>query len=147
MIDKFSCGFINSVYDFNDYTLNELICKLAQKMDEVITQSNESFNYLEWLKEQGISSELQSILNTMLEDGSLKNLINQNLFNELNNAINEINSQMDTKANESEVNKRLSFRNFKPKFGYNCYWGGICGPAPFCASRPTAASSSCPRRS
>ena len=127
MIDKLSCGFIKSVYNFNDYTLNELICKLAQKMDEVITQSNESFNYLEWLKEQGISSELQSILNTMLEDGSLKNLINQNLFNELNNAINEINSQMDTKANESEVNKRLSFRNFKPKFGYNCYWGEIWG--------------------
>ena len=40
MIDKFSCNFINSVYHFNDYTLNELICKLAQKMDEVITQSN-----------------------------------------------------------------------------------------------------------
>ena len=48
MIDKFSCGFINSVYEFNDFTLNELICKLAQKMDEVITQSNESFNYLDW---------------------------------------------------------------------------------------------------
>ena len=127
MIDKLSCGFIKSVYNFNDYTLNELICKLAQKMDEVITQSNESFNYLEWLKEQGISSELQSILNTMLEDGTLKNLINQNLFNELNNAINEVNTQLDTKANESEVNKRLSFRNFKPKFGYNCYWGEIWG--------------------
>lgn len=26
-------------------------------------------------------------------------------------------------------------------------WGGICRPARFCASRPTAASSSCPRRS
>ena len=53
MIDKFSHGFINSVYDFNDFTLNELLCKLAQKMDEVITQSNESFNYLDWLKGQG----------------------------------------------------------------------------------------------
>ena len=55
MIDKFSHGFINSVYDFNDFTLNELICKLAQKMDEVITQSNEIFNYLDWLKGQGLS--------------------------------------------------------------------------------------------
>ena len=36
MIDKLSCGFINSVYDFNDFTINELLCKLAQKMDEVI---------------------------------------------------------------------------------------------------------------
>ena len=47
MIDKFSCGFINSVYDFNDFTSNKLICKLAQKMDEAITKSNESSNYLE----------------------------------------------------------------------------------------------------
>ena len=47
MIDKFSRGFVNSVYDFNDFTINELLCKLAQKMDEVITQSNESFNYLD----------------------------------------------------------------------------------------------------
>ena len=44
MINKFSHGFINSVYDFNDYTLNELMCKLVQKMDECITQSNESFH-------------------------------------------------------------------------------------------------------
>ena len=110
MIDKLSCSFIKSVYDFNDYTLNELICKLAQKMDEVITQSNESFNYLDWLKEQGISSELQSILNTMLEDGSLKNLINQNLFNELNNAINEVNTHLDNRINEvnTQINTKAS---------------------------------------
>ena len=54
MIDKLPYGFLHSFYGFNDYTLNELICKLAQKMDEVITQSNERFNYLEWLKGQGL---------------------------------------------------------------------------------------------
>ena len=64
MIDKLPYGFINSVYGFNDYTLNELICKLAQKMDEVITQSNESFNYLDWLKGQGLSDEvIKTLLN------------------------------------------------------------------------------------
>ena len=40
MINKFSHGFINSVYEFNDFTLNELICKLAQKIDEVIDNCN-----------------------------------------------------------------------------------------------------------
>lgn len=35
--------------------------------------------------------------------------------------------QLDTKAEQSEVNKRLSFRNFEPIFGYNCYWGEIWG--------------------
>ena len=96
MIDKFAHGFINSVYDFNDFTLNELLCKLAQKMDEVITQSNESFNYLEWLKGQGLSDEVIKRLLEWKEDGTLENLINQNLFNGLNNKIDEINSQLNT---------------------------------------------------
>ena len=95
MIDKLPYGFLNSVYGFNDYTLNELICKLAQKMDEVITQSNESFNYLDWLKNEGLPDELKDIMNTMLEDGTLENLINQNIFNDLNNKINETNTQLN----------------------------------------------------
>ena len=98
MIDKFAHGFINSVYDFNDFTLNELICKLAQKMDEVITQSNESFNYLDWLKNEGVSDEVQAIMNSMLEDGTLENLINiekydklkNDLLEEFNNKINRV---------------------------------------------------------
>ena len=87
MIDKFSHGFINSVYDFNDFTLNELLCKLAQKMDEVITQSNESFNYLDWLKGQGLSDEVIKILEEWKEDGTLETLINENVFNGLNTKI------------------------------------------------------------
>ena len=105
MIDKFSHGFINSVYEFNDYTLNELICKLAQKMDEVITQSNESFNLLEWLKGQGLSDEVIKILEEWKENGTFNNIINKNLFNELNNAINEVNTHLDNRINE--VNTQL----------------------------------------
>ena len=91
MIDKFSRGFINTVYDFNDFTINELLCKLAQKMDEVITQSNESFNYLEWLKGTGLSDEFIKILTEWKEDGTLETLINgvllQNIQNDINNTI------------------------------------------------------------
>ena len=101
MIDKLSCGFINSVYDFNDYTLNELICKLAQKMDEVITQSNESFNYLDWLKEQGLPDELIKIMLEWKEDGTLETLINQNVFNALNNKIDDINNNFNLFKNNN----------------------------------------------
>ena len=104
MIDKFSCGFINSVYDFNDYTLNELICKLAQKMDEVITQSNESFNYLDWLKGQGLSD---TVINTLLawkDDGTLDSIINGNVFNELNSKVDtfqeKVNNELQAKKLE-----------------------------------------------
>ena len=96
MIDKFSRGFINTVYDFNDFTINELLCKLAQKMDEVITQSNESFNYLDWLKGEGLSDEVIKIMLEWKEDGTLETLINELLFNGLNTKIDEINSQLNT---------------------------------------------------
>ena len=108
MIDKLPCGFINSVYGFNDYTLNELICKLAQKMDEVITQSNESFNYLEWLKEQGLSDTVIGILSAWKDDGTLDNIINEHLFN-------EINTQLDT------IETKIGFLDkLKLKFVYDC---------------------------
>ena len=109
MFYKFSRGFINTVYDFNDFTINELLCKLAQKMDEVITQSNESFNYLDWLKGQGLSDEFIKILEEWKENGTLETVINEQLFNglntkidnnktELDENINAINSQLDNKA-------------------------------------------------
>ena len=103
MIDKFSHGFINSVYKFNDFTLNELICKLAQKMDEVIAQSNESFNYLDWLKGQGLSDEVIKKMLEWKEDGTLETLINETIFNGLNTKIDnlkvETNSHLNNKAN------------------------------------------------
>ena len=98
MIDKIPCGFINSVYNFNDYTLNELICKLAQKMDEVITQSNESFSYLDWLKGEGLSDEVIKTFLEWKENGTLENIINENIFNDLNNKITETTSQLKTNS-------------------------------------------------
>ena len=100
MIDKFSCGFINRVYEFNDFTLNELLCKLAQKMDEVITQSNESFNYLEWLKGQGLSDEVIKIMLEWKENGTLNEIINKLIFGELNDKINENKIAIDNIENK-----------------------------------------------
>ena len=104
MIDKFSRGFINSVYDFNDFTLNELICKLAQKMDEVITQSNESFNYLDWLKGQGLNDIVIGILLAWKDDGTLDAIINGNVFNELNTKVDtfqeKVNNELEAKKLE-----------------------------------------------
>ena len=111
MIDKLPYGFINSVYGFNDYTLNELICKLAQKMDEVITQSNESFNYLEWLKGQGLSDEVIKTMIEWKENGTLEALINEQLFNDLNTKIDENKLELDESINV--INSQLD--NIKNK--------------------------------
>ena len=105
MIDKFSRGFVNSVYEFNDFTINELLCKLAQKMDEVITQSNESFTYLDWLKGQGLSDEVIKIIIEWKENGTLETIINEQLFNNLNTKIDENKAELDGSINA--INSQL----------------------------------------
>ena len=104
MIDKFTYGFLNRVYDYDDYTQLEINSKLIQKMDEVIENCNNAFEYIEWLKEQGVLDEVQNILFTWKEDGTLENLSNKkeidNLRNEMNNNITELANSIDTKINE-----------------------------------------------
>ena len=94
MIDKFMHGFLNRVYGYDDYTQLEINSKLIQKMDEVIENCNNAFEFLDWLKEQGVPDEVQNILFTWKEDGTLENLSNKkqidNLRNEMNNKINEL---------------------------------------------------------
>ena len=128
MIDKFCYGFLNRVYGCDDYTQLEINSKLIQKIDEVIGECNNAFEFVDWLKEQGVPEKVQEIINTMLNDGTLENLININKLNQLkteltnninqfktstnqtlenmNNTINEVNTQMPTKANDSEVVKK-----------------------------------------
>ena len=123
---------INTIYDFdNAFSINELLCKFWEKIEETINISNESIDILNWLKEQGLPKEVEKLITKMVEDGTIEQMINVDKIEELRtlitNKITDVNEQLDTKAERSEVNKRLSFRNFKPKFGYNCYWGEIWG--------------------
>ena len=104
MIDKFMHGFLNSVYGYDDYTQLEINSKLIQKMDEVIENCNNAFEYVEWLKEQGVLDEVQNILFTWKEDGTLENLSNKkqidSLRNEMNKNITELSDSIDAKINE-----------------------------------------------
>ena len=104
MIDKFMHGFLNRVYGYDDYTQIEINSKLIQKMDEVIENCNSAFEFVDWLKEQGVPDEVQNILFTWKEDGTLKNLSNKkqidNLRNEINNNITELSNSIDKKINE-----------------------------------------------
>ena len=87
MIDKFMHGFLNRVYGYDDYTQLEINSKLIQKMDEVIDNCNDAYEYVDWLKEQGLSDEVINTLLAWKEDGTLETIINQNVFNELNSKV------------------------------------------------------------
>ena len=104
MIDKFMHGFLNRAYGYDDYTQLEINSKLIQKMDEVIENCNNAFEFVDWLKDQGIPEEVQNILFTWKEDGTLENLSNKKeidiLRNEINNNIAELSKSIDTKIYE-----------------------------------------------
>ena len=104
MIDKFMHGFLNRVYGYDDYTQLEINSKLIQKMDEVIDNSNNAFEYLEWLKGQGLSDEVINTLIAWKEDGTLETIINQNVFNELNSKVDtfqeSVNNELQSKKLE-----------------------------------------------
>ena len=68
MIDKFEHGFLNRVYGYDDYTQIEINSKLIQKMDEVIENCNNAYEYVEWMKNQGLSDEVINTLIAWKED-------------------------------------------------------------------------------
>lgn len=103
MIDKFIYGFIDRVYGADDYTQQEINAKLIQKLDEVIENCNNAFEFVDWLKEQGVPDEVQTIIDTMVEDGTLENLINLEKLNalkeELSSSITNLTNSTETKLN------------------------------------------------
>ena len=114
MIDKFMHGFLNSVYGYDDYTQLEINSKLIQKIDEVIDSCNSAFEFVDWLKEQGVPDEVQTIIDVMIEDGTLENLINIEKLNqfktELTNSINQLTTDTENKVEQmnTTLNKRIN---------------------------------------
>ena len=51
MIDKFMLGFLDRVNDLQDYTQLVINSKLIQKIDEVIDECNNVFEFVYWLHE------------------------------------------------------------------------------------------------
>ena len=117
MIDKFIYGFIDRVYGADDYSQQEINAKLIQKIDEVIENCNNAFEFVDWLKEEGVPDEVQTIIDTMLEDGTLEKLINLEKLNQLesnlNNSINELTSSTETKVNNMVTEVDTTLTNFR----------------------------------
>ena len=132
MIDKFMHGFLNRVYDLQDYTQLEINSKLIQKMDEVIENCNNAFEFVDWLKEQGVPDEVQTKIDTMLEDGTLEKLINLEKLNQLSNDINSQLDSIENKANLANSKFRLTtvsayddIDSYHPKIlRFNPSWNG-----------------------
>ena len=91
---------INTIYNFdNSFSINELLCKFWEKIEETINISNESIDILNWIKEQGLTEELQPLINQLVADGTIEQMINHDKIEELRTLIN---------ANEVEINNKIT---------------------------------------
>lgn len=99
---------IFSVYDYDGLTITELLCQFFTKINECIDTSNETIDLAKWLVNEGLELEVAKKLMVWLEDGTLENIINVNLFKTLNDKINGLNTQLDNIAN-----KNISVTNYE----------------------------------
>ena len=103
------------VYD-DSLSYYELLCKVVNKLNEVITNENElneAFQQLkEWVENYFNSHDFQEMVNNKLDemakDGTLASLINTEIFGDLNNKVNT------NTENVNNANSRLdNLGNFK----------------------------------
>lgn len=87
---------IFSVYDYNDFSIQELLCTFFEKINECVDISNATFKLAEWLVSVGLKQEVAITLNKWLADGTLKEIINEEIFSDLNNKIDKVESYLIT---------------------------------------------------
>ena len=95
------------VYNYDGLSMQELLCQFFTKINECIKTSNETLDLADWLVNEGLKIEVVNKLMLWLEDGTLENLINVNLFNTLNGKINHIDSQLAAKVNNINFIQKL----------------------------------------
>lgn len=87
MIKGITEDILKKVYDFSEMTNEELNCKFFQKLEECIDLCNNSADILDWIKNEGIEDNVKEILNTWKDDGTLKEIVNNYILNNLKNEI------------------------------------------------------------
>lgn len=78
---------IQSIYDCTGYSTQEILSCFESKINECIQLGNDTYKLAEWLVSVGLSEEIIKQLEKWLIDGTLKTIINEELFNQLNDNI------------------------------------------------------------
>ena len=71
---------IFSVYDYEELSIQELLSKFFTKINECVTLSNDVNDLARWLVNEGLKKEVADKLVLWLNNGTLENIINVNLF-------------------------------------------------------------------
>lgn len=110
---------IFSVYDYNGFTIQEILNVFFSKLNECVEVSNKTLELADWLVKVGLPQEVVKKLMEWLDDGTLENLINENLFKSLNDKISSTESNLNKAIESVKVlenkNKMVSVINYGAK--------------------------------
>ncbi len=109
-----------SVYPYGGYTINELLCQFFEAINKSIDVVNEYTKMVgalkEWIETEGLKKEVNDALDRMIEDGTLDNIINHKLFEELKSDIdkNTLNvTQLSMELGEHKNQNKNDFETVK----------------------------------
>lgn len=79
-----------SIYDYNDDSLQDLLCRFFTKINECIKVSNETIDLAQWLVNEGLTKEVTEKLLKWLADGTLAGVINDVVFKDIQSHLTSI---------------------------------------------------------
>ena len=82
------------VYNYNGLSMQELLCQFFNKINECVEMSNNTLDITDWLVNEGLKEEVVKKLLLWYSDGTFEELINNTLFENLNNKIDEFTENM-----------------------------------------------------
>lgn len=75
------------VYSYNGLTMQDLLCQFFTKINESVNFTNDTLQLTKWLIEEGLSEQIANYVATLIADGTIEKLINEDLFESLNNKV------------------------------------------------------------
>lgn len=107
--------------DFDAITNYELLCKIVEYLNKTITATNDLGKQVEdlnnWFNNLDIQDEVDNKLDEMVEDNTLAEIINEQIFNELNTKVNMKIDYVDT-FSDLITNTNLSNNTYVKTLGY-----------------------------
>ena len=96
-----------TVEDTEHYTVLKLLHKLINKINELVYANGDIYDKLDYLLKDGLSEEVVKALTEWLNDGTLSDIITEEVLVEIDSRINELNAQLSSIENR-KANKTIT---------------------------------------
>lgn len=109
---KLNSELLYSVYKYNGKSLQELLCEFFKGINGAIENSNAMLELAKWLVQEGLSQEVIKQLNIWKEDGTIADIINEQILDDLKEKIETIENGL-TDVNQDIEELREEIENIK----------------------------------